>query len=214
VANINKIHNRRKSSLMRKIYPLQLTQDHAPEEPEELARIKSSGGKVHKMIDDAGNKVGPHRVWSGNQNLPGLGVSRSFGDQVGKSIGIISDPTCWMHQVDKDMDLFLVVASDGVWNVMDNEDVTGFVESVRFVCAKKIVKERGDNVNLYNSTVAQLLCEEARFRWITFVEQDDVPIDDISCIVVEFNMSFTGKSKAITLKQKPKAKKEVRFDED
>ena len=215
VANINKFHNRRKSSLLKHIFCFQLTQDHAPEDPSELLRIKSSGGKVRRMIDDSGNKIGPHRVWIGNQKTPGLVVSRSFGDQVAKGIGIIAEPSCTAHQIDREMDLFLVIASDGVWNVMDNEDVINFVESVRFLCSKSVLKDRGDNVNLFNSCAAQLICEEARYRWLTFVEEDDIPIDDISCVIVEFNSINHHKVKAITIKKKMMKKKEILgIDED
>ena len=30
-----------------------------------------------------------------------------------------------------------------------------------------------------------MLCEEARHRWFTIVEEEDVLIDDISCVVIE-----------------------------
>jgi hypothetical protein len=32
-----------------------------------------------------------------------------------------------------------------------------------------------------------MLCEEARVRWLTVVEKEDVMIDDISAIVLEFS---------------------------
>ena len=32
-----------------------------------------------------------------------------------------------------------------------------------------------------------MVCEEARYRWLSIVEEEDVFIDDISCVVVEFD---------------------------
>mmetsp|Transcript_14440 Transcript_14440/g.14486 ORF Transcript_14440/g.14486 Transcript_14440/m.14486 type:complete len:108 (-) Transcript_14440:29-352(-) len=37
-----------------------------------------------------------------------------------------------------------------------------------------------------NTCIAQLLCEEARMRWYAIVEEEDVIIDDISCVIIEF----------------------------
>jgi hypothetical protein len=36
------------------------------------------------MKDQHGNKVGPFRVWHRTENYPGLAMSRSIGDELGK----------------------------------------------------------------------------------------------------------------------------------
>ena len=36
--------------------------------------------------------VGPARVWLARQDIPGLAMSRSFGDEVAQTVGVISDP--------------------------------------------------------------------------------------------------------------------------
>lgn len=41
-----------------------------------------SGGRVDAYRDNNGNKVGPDRVWLKDGDLPGLAMSRSFGDLV------------------------------------------------------------------------------------------------------------------------------------
>ena len=43
----------------------------------------------------------------------------------------------------------------------------------------------GTDVNSSNTCISQIVCEEARMRWYTIVEEEDVMIDDISCIVLE-----------------------------
>ena len=36
--------------------------------------------------------MGPHRVWMKDENIPGLAMSRSFGDTVAHQVGVISEP--------------------------------------------------------------------------------------------------------------------------
>jgi hypothetical protein len=46
-----------------------------------------------------------------------------------------------------------------------------------------------------STNIAHLLCEEARYRWLGLVQEEDVIIDDISCVVMEFTsmQPFTAK---------------------
>ena len=57
--------------------------------------------------------LGPPRVWLKNAPLPGLNMSRSVGDLVGKQAGVISAPHKAV-QVLQPHDCTLLVASDGV----------------------------------------------------------------------------------------------------
>ena len=43
-------------------------------------------------IEYNGDPIGPYRVWLKNENIPGLAMSRSVGDRVAHSVGVISDP--------------------------------------------------------------------------------------------------------------------------
>lgn len=73
---------------------------------------------------------------------------------------------------------------------MDNQDVVDFVEAYRHACLRGVTAaSRGDKVKPETCTIAQLLCEEARARWFTVIEEEDVLIDDISCIVIELRES-------------------------
>lgn len=58
----------------------QLTRDHKPDDPEEHKAIVAAGGRVDSYRDKFGRKVGPERVWLKNESIPGLAMSRSFGD--------------------------------------------------------------------------------------------------------------------------------------
>jgi len=83
------------------------------------------------LVDEVGNKVGPYRVWRADENRPGLAMSRSIGDRVGKSLGVIATPVVTEYKLRRFKDFHIVAASDGVWDVMDNEEVTDFVEKHR-----------------------------------------------------------------------------------
>lgn len=58
----------------------QLTRDHKPDDPLEMQVILKAGGRIDSYRDHAGNKVGPERVWLKHEDIPGLAMSRSFGD--------------------------------------------------------------------------------------------------------------------------------------
>jgi serine/threonine protein phosphatase PrpC len=161
-----------------------LTLDQKPNISYELERIKKAGGVVAQATDSEGQRVGPYRIWKPNSTLPGLAMSRSLGDSIAKSIGVTSKPIVYHIEACPARDLFVVVASDGVWDVMDNAEVLAFVDKYRADCAKTANFEKR-SANETNSLVAELLCEEARFRWFGVCSEEDVPIDDISAVVVE-----------------------------
>ena len=189
-AVLEEVKTRRSVSVDRLLKALQLSQDQKPEDPEELDRIVSMGGVVHKLMDEFGNDVGPWRVWKKYTNGPGLAMSRSLGDTLGKEVGVISDPLITVHQIQVADDFFIVGASDGVWDVMENQEVADFVEAYRSSCKREANGvDAVDYVRPSNSTIAQLICEEARVRWQTIVEEEDVLIDDISCVVLELQDS-------------------------
>lgn len=50
-------------------------------------------------------------------------MSRCFGDVVGKGLGLISKPDIMRHEL-KNEDRYIVVASDGIWEWMGNEEVS------------------------------------------------------------------------------------------
>ncbi len=69
-----------------------LSRDHKPNDTDEGERIRKSGGRVMPYRDEKGDQLGPFRVWLQNENCPGLAMSRSIGDTVAASVGVISLP--------------------------------------------------------------------------------------------------------------------------
>ena len=140
-----------------------LSRDHKPDIPEEKMRIERSGGRVDKIYG-----MGPYRVWFKNEDFPGLAMSRSIGDRLAHRVGVSDIPEIKEFNIEENTPLAVVLASDGVWEFMSNEEVSDIV--YRFednkdasVCAKKIV-------------------ERARQVW----EKTGYAIDDITCVVVFF----------------------------
>jgi Protein phosphatase 2C. len=111
-------------------------------------------------------------------------MSRSIGDKIAHEIGVISTPIIHTFTLYPAFDQFIILASDGVWDVMENFEAINLVEKFRNSASKT-----GNNypARTSNSTIARLLCEEARYRWFGVIEDEDVMIDDISCIVLELN---------------------------
>lgn len=103
----------------------QISNDHKPENSEEKQRILKYGGVV-KKINEFGLNVGPFRVWLKDENYPGLAMSRSLGDFVAKTIGVINEPEILEYDLSSHCKS-LIIASDGVWEYMTNEHVAKIV---------------------------------------------------------------------------------------
>jgi serine/threonine protein phosphatase PrpC len=58
--------------------------------------------------------------------MQGLAMSRSFGDNVSKSVGVSCEPEIIRMKLDK-RDKFVLLASDGVWEFITNQEVLQLV---------------------------------------------------------------------------------------
>ena len=102
---------------------IELSEDHKPENENERKRILSKNGRIEQMKDEDGMPYGPLRVWLMNENLPGLAMTRSIGDMFGASIGITWRPSMVIKKLEPLESAILFVASDGVWEVLENYEV-------------------------------------------------------------------------------------------
>jgi serine/threonine protein phosphatase PrpC len=104
-----------------KIISEEFTHDHKPDTPDEKKRIIAAGGRVFAVEYDDGID-GPMRVWLGHMDVPGLAMSRSLGDAVAHTAGVISEPEFFERQLDPATDRCILVATDGLWEFMDNDE--------------------------------------------------------------------------------------------
>jgi serine/threonine protein phosphatase PrpC len=110
--------------LCRKGVAVALSEDHKPSQEREIRRIKNAGGFV--------NMVG--RV-NGNLNL-----SRSLGDLKYKQVKhlppeeqmITAEPDIELFEIHPEEDEFFILACDGIWDVLTNQEACDFVRQKVF----------------------------------------------------------------------------------
>lgn len=142
-----------------------LNRDHKGDEPDEEARIIRHGGRVQAYQDHHGNPLGPLRVWHLNEDIPGLAMTRSFGDQAAAQVGVIASPEILeMNLVPGDQ--FIILASDGVWEFISNEEAAAIIMP--------------HFLNNSAEKAAEAIVKESIKRW----QEEDTSIDDITCIII------------------------------
>ncbi|CAM8960151.1 unnamed protein product [Rhodiola kirilowii] len=103
---------------------VQLTVDLKPNLPAEEARIRKCKGRVFSLQDEPDVA----RVWLPDTDAPGLAMARAFGDFCLKDFGLISVPEI-SNRTLTEKDEFVVLASDGIWDVLSNQEVVNIVAS-------------------------------------------------------------------------------------
>ncbi|XP_062223330.1 probable protein phosphatase 2C 14 isoform X2 [Phragmites australis] len=101
---------------------VQLTVDLKPNIPSEAQRIRQRKGRIFALPEEPDVA----RVWLPKYNSPGLAMARAFGDFCLKDHGVISMPDVSYHHI-TEKDEFIVLATDGVWDVLSNEEVVSIV---------------------------------------------------------------------------------------
>ena len=100
----------------------------------EKARIEKAGLSVYaETFMDNGVECTIHKVQRSDTDR--LAVSRAFGDFEYKANtelaadeqAVVAVPEIQSHVRDADRDMYLVLACDGVWDVMSNQEVGDFV---------------------------------------------------------------------------------------
>ncbi|CAF2015202.1 unnamed protein product [Brassica napus] len=131
-----------------------VSRDHKPDQSDERERIENAGGFV---------------MWAGTWRVGGvLAVSRSFGDRLLKEY-VIADPEIQEEKIDDSLE-FLILASDGLWDVFSNEE------------AVEVVKEVEDPEESTKKLVGEAIKRGSA--------------DNITCVVVRFLESKNAHTKA------------------
>lgn len=142
-----------------------LSRDHKASEIDESTRIIKRGGRIASYIDEETKEsVGPQRVWLKEADIPGLAMTRSFGDQIAHCVGVTCEPEIKEYSF-QGGEKFIVLGSDGIWE---------FIDSVECVHIIKEYYIKGDVRG-----ACKALIDEAFNRWI----KDQNVVDDITIII-------------------------------
>nr|KAF6430084.1 protein phosphatase, Mg2+/Mn2+ dependent 1G [Molossus molossus] len=146
---------------------LDMSYDHKPEDEVELARIKNAGGKV---------------TMDGRVN-GGLNLSRAIGDHFYKRnknlppeeqmISALPDIKVLTLTDDHE---FMVIACDGIWNVMSSQEVIDFIQS------KISQRDENGELRLLSSIVEELLDQ----CLAPDTSGDGTGCDNMTCIIICF----------------------------
>ena len=146
---------------------IELSRDHKPTEKDEEKRILENDGRIQPFIED-GEFVGPQRVWIKEEEVPGLAMTRSFGDRVAATVGVVSIPEI-KEYIFNPNDKFMIIASDGVWEFISSQECID------------IIKEFYDKNDLKGC--CEFLYQESSKRWL----KEEEVIDDTTMIIVFFD---------------------------
>jgi serine/threonine protein phosphatase PrpC len=100
------------------------------------------------------------------QDIPGLAMTRSFGDEVASRVGVTAEPEILELDLSPE-DKFIVLASDGVWEFLSNDQIAKIVMPY-FECKNA-------------EKAAEAVVRESYLKWKE--EEDDI-IDDITCVII------------------------------
>ncbi|KAK9282461.1 hypothetical protein L1049_005379 [Liquidambar formosana] len=155
--------------------PMALSIDHKPNREDEYARIEASGGKVIQ--------------WNGHRVFGVLAMSRSIGDRYLKP-WIIPEPEVMFVPRARE-DECLILASDGLWDVMTNEEACEVARRRILLWHKKngvsSLLERGKGID----PAAQAAAE-----YLSMLAIQKGSKDNISVIVVDLKAQRKFKSKS------------------
>ena len=143
---------------------LNLSRDHKPDSPDEEDRIVAAGGRVFCW--------GVPRVWKKDADIPGLAMTRSFGDEAAESVGVFAQPEITVTHIDEG-DEFVILASDGIWEFITSQDA---VETV----AKHLHKPPG----IFAKQACHELLQQSLAKWNA---QED-SVDDCTCCIIRLNV--------------------------
>jgi serine/threonine protein phosphatase PrpC len=135
----------------------------------ESERILSMNGRIDYFKDHEGKKMGPARVYSKDDDGPGLAMSRSLGDTIAERLGVIAIPDVKVYKRCAEKDRAVVICSDGVTEFLSNDRI-------------------GDIIFPFYATndtegACRKLVEESTLRWM----KEDNVIDDITAVVIFFH---------------------------
>jgi len=158
-----------------------LTREHKPESPCEKARIEALGGAV---VSKAGvqrvvwkrpkvlppGQPGVMRKSTTIEHIPFLSVSRSLGDLWSYDYAkddyyVCPEPDVHVLQINPHVHKVLILASDGLWNMLRPQDAVGCVQDVEREMEKRWFKTKTHTEPVALINPSQRLVRKAVARW-------------------------------------------------
>lgn len=162
-----------------KIKAITLSVDQTPYRDDEIKRVKACGAEVLSVDQKEGVKDptiehwgveedhdgDPPRLWVKGEGYPGCAFTRSIGDCIAESIGVVSEPEIVKRTLTPD-DCYIIICSDGVFEFLTSQQVV-------------------DIASAYPEPVqaCHALLMESYNLWLHF----DVRSDDITAIVIQLS---------------------------
>uniref|UniRef100_A0A0E0CJ94 protein-serine/threonine phosphatase n=1 Tax=Oryza meridionalis TaxID=40149 RepID=A0A0E0CJ94_9ORYZ len=122
------------------VVAVDLSIDQTPYRTDELERVKECGARVMTLDQIEGLKNpdvqcwgteesddgDPPRLWVQNGMYPGTAFTRSIGDSVAESIGVVANPEIFILELNASHPFF-VLASDGVFEFLSSQTVVDMI---------------------------------------------------------------------------------------
>ena len=145
----------------------ELSKAHTLSVSEEVQRIKDMGGVVTNVDPNTQANESLLRVYKPQEDYPAIAMARSLGDSIASEIGVIHEPTVERFSYNPYEDEVLILASDGLWDVVSPNEAVNFVQKYRKKCAKQISRPpQGKYIRKKDTNIAHFLGEWAREKWI------------------------------------------------
>ncbi|KAL3804899.1 hypothetical protein HJC23_006671 [Cyclotella cryptica] len=134
---------------------IELTKDHKPNNVLERERVEALGGSVDWCgeLNEKGEPIEDTGVYRINGNLA---LSRSIGDRCERP-WVSSDVDISHNTVDEDSDSFVLLASDGLFDVMTSQDAVSFIH-------EQLTKTKPEDHQYLRKNIARLVADEALKR--------------------------------------------------
>ncbi|GMQ06447.1 hypothetical protein CsSME_00051033 [Camellia sinensis var. sinensis] len=122
------------------VVAVDLSIDQTPFRVDELERVKLCGARVLTLDQieglknpdvqcwgtEEGDDGDPPRLWVENGMYPGTAFTRSIGDSIAETIGVVANPEIVVLELKQDHPFF-VIASDGVFEFLSSQTVVDMV---------------------------------------------------------------------------------------
>ncbi|CAF1544072.1 unnamed protein product [Rotaria sp. Silwood1] len=197
-----------------------ITRDHKPEDPLELKRIRDSGGNVlckagvhrvvwnrQKLIQSSNYYRNEHmKTTYEYEQIPFLAISRALGDlwSLNKHTNLYSvspEPELTVIEINPNKHRCLILASDGLWNMITPEIAVEIVRNCDVKTEEMILNSEDDDDRPFRNPSHELV-QKALVSW----RERMLRADNITCITVmldppgpPFSECILNKKKQISL---------------